>query len=40
WLGFPTSGEIVDPLRSGEVYQNFQHGQLHWRPNGTTYTTR
>lgn len=41
WLGYPTSGEIQDPVRRGEVYQNFQHGQIHWRSwNGTIYTTR
>ena len=41
WLGFPTSSEINDPLKRGEVYQNFQHGQIHWRSeNNSTYTTR
>ena len=41
WLGYPTSGEIQDPVKRGEVYQDFQHGQIHWRSwNGTIYTTR
>lgn len=30
WLGYPTSDEISDPLRSGEVFQNFEGGQVHW----------
>ena len=41
WLGFPTSGEIDDSAKPGEVYQNFQHGQIHWRSrNNSTYITR
>ncbi|OXM99724.1 LGFP repeat-containing protein [Bifidobacterium vansinderenii] len=41
WLGYPTSDEINDPVKKGEVYQNFQGGQIHWRSsNGSIYTTR
>ena len=41
WLGYLTSGEINDPAKRGEVYQNYQGGQIHWRSwNGTIYTTR
>lgn len=41
WLGYPFSEEINDPLKPGEVYQNFQGGQVHWRSwDDSTYTTR
>ena len=39
-LGFPTSEEINDSVRPGEVYQNFQHGQIHWRSSSnSTYVS-
>lgn len=40
WLGYPTSDEINDPLKKGEVYQNYQGGQIHWKSSdGSIYTS-
>ncbi|OXM99727.1 family 16 glycosylhydrolase [Bifidobacterium vansinderenii] len=39
WLGYPTSDEINDSAKAGEVYQNFQGGQVHWGSSVGAYTS-
>ncbi|WP_427174754.1 LGFP repeat-containing protein [Arthrobacter sp. 92] len=38
-LGYPTSNEIGG-LKNGGVYQNFQHGVIHWSPATGAHATK